>query len=70
MTNLQFVLKITKRSILRTAILNDHWPRHCVKMKCFIVTQLKRSLVKVLIKFFPSKSRGDLKVSQSASKLW
>ena len=39
-------------------------------MKCFIVTQLKRNLVKVLIKCFPIESRGVLKVSQSASKLW
>ena len=61
---LQFLLKITKRSILtvRPAILNDQSPRHCVKMKCFIVAQLKRNLVKVLIKCYPIESRGVLKI--------
>ena len=71
-TILQFAFKITKRSILtlRPAILNDQSPRHCVKMKCFIVTQLKRNLVKVLIKVCPTESRGVLKISHSATKLW
>ena len=52
------------------AILDDQSPRHCVKMKCFIVAQLKRNLVKLLIKCYPIESRGVLKISQSASKLW
>ena len=45
-TILQFVLKITKRSILtlRPAIRNDQLLRHCVQMKCFIVAKLKRNL--------------------------
>ena len=57
---LQVVLKITKRSILtlRPAILSDQSPCHCIKMKCFIVVQLKRNLVKVLIKCYPIESRG------------
>ena len=65
-------MKITKRFILtlRPAILNDQSPRHCVKMKCFIVAQLKRNLVKVLIKVCPTESGGVLKISQSATKLW
>ena len=65
-------MKITKRSILtlRPAILKDQSPRHCVKMKCFIVPQLKRNLLKVLIKVCPIESRGVLKTSQSATKLW
>ena len=65
-------MKITKRFILtlRPAILNDQSPRHCVKMKCFIVAQLKRNLVKVLIKVCPTESGGVLNVSQSATKLW
>ena len=72
MTILQFVLKITKRFIptLRPAILNNQLIRHFVKVKCFIVAQLKRNLVKVLIKCYTIKSRGVLKISQSATKLW
>ena len=70
--NKKTIMKITKRSILtlRPAILNDQSPRHCVKMKCFIVAQLKRNLVKVLIKVCPTESRGVLNISQSATKLW
>ena len=64
-------MEITKRSILtlRPAILNDQSPRHCVKMKCFIliVAQLKRNLVKVLIKVCLTESHGVLNISQ---KLW
>ena len=70
--NKKTIMKVTKRSIvtLRPAILNDQSPRHCVKMKCFIVAQLKRNLVKVLIKVCPTESRGVLNISQSATKLW
>lgn len=66
------VIKITKRSILtlRPAILNDQSPRHCFQTKCFILAQLKRNLVKVLINVCPIESRGVLKISQSATKLW
>ena len=70
---LLFALKMTKRSTLtlRPAILDDQSPRHCVKMmKCFIVAQLERNLVKLLIKCYPIESRGVLKIRQSASKLW
>ena len=70
--NKQTIMKITKRSILTLspAILNDQSPRHCVKMKCFIVAQLKRNLLKVIIKVCPTESRGVLNVSQSATELW
>ena len=70
--NKKTIMKITKRSILtlRPAILNDQSPCHCVKVKSFIVPQLKRNLVKVLIKVCHIESREVLKISQSATKLW
>ena len=37
-------------------------------MKCSIVAQLKRNLVKVIIKCYPIESRRVLKISQSATK--